>query len=304
LCGDGEWRGEPSDDRSRVGCIVGNGASPEPSTAALAAAAAAAVSGSRLAAASTMVRVRRSGGCVGTTVAIAVAVAVAVAAAAPGVNAQTYAVTVTGKGARPAISIANPRGTGYSPCQYTFNPAWLQAGPGLNASILLVRAALCPDSYGGGVDHLLFAYCDVNGTCGDVQPLQFPFEAQAEDPRVVFDAATGYYLLYYYASGPGQQTVYLRRSRTPLDPSSWELVVGQLPWHRNGCLILRPNGTHYVIFGEVRTLAGECECARVRVDSGTRMHAVPHPRRRTVRRRGRCRASASLRLRTLSTTRC
>lgn len=184
-----------------------------------------------------------------------VAVAGAVAALALGVAtaaAQTYTVTVSSKGARPAISIANPPGAGYSPCQYTFNPAWLPAGPGLNSSILLMRAALCPDSYGGAIDHLLFAYCDIEGVCGDVQQLQFPFEPQAEDPRVVYDAATGYYLLYYYASGPGQQTVYLRRSRTPLDPSSWELVVGQLPWHRNGCLILRSDGNHYVIFGEVR----------------------------------------------------
>lgn len=37
---------------------------------------------------------------------------------------------------------------------------------------------------------------------------------------------------------------------TPTVAASWELVVGELPWHRNGCTILREDGTHYVIFGE------------------------------------------------------
>lgn len=42
----------------------------------------------------------------------------------------------------------------------------------------------------------------------------------------------------------------------PLDLSSWELVVGQLPWRRNGCVMLRPDGTHYVLFGESPPLPG------------------------------------------------
>jgi len=56
--------------------------------------------------------------------------------------------------------------------------------------------------------------------------------------------------LYYYANGTNQSTVYLRRSPTPLDPTSWELLASALPWHRNGCAFRAANGTLYVIYGE------------------------------------------------------
>lgn len=123
-------------------------------------------------------------------------------------------------------------------------------GSGLENPMLIVRASGCPSSFGGGGDHLMYTTCYHNGTCEDLLPIVFPFEPTAEDPRVVYDPSTGYYMLYYFASGPGQQTVYLRRSKTPLNMSSWELVASQLPWHRNGCVLLRPDGKHYVIFGE------------------------------------------------------
>ena len=58
------------------------------------------------------------------------------------------------------------------------------------------------------------------------------------------------YYLYYFAAGVGQATVYLRKTRTPQDGSSWLPVAGPLPWHRNGCVILRSDGLHYVIWGE------------------------------------------------------
>jgi predicted GH43/DUF377 family glycosyl hydrolase len=46
--------------------------------------------------------------------------------------------------------------------------------------------------------------------------------------------------------------VSLRKTQTPLVPSSWSLVVAGLAWHRNGCVIIDPykNGTHLVIWGE------------------------------------------------------
>merc|ERR1712039_999676 len=76
-----------------------------------------------------------------------------------------------------------------------------------------------------------------------------------QDPRVVFDGE--YYILYYYASGVDQSTVYVRRSKTPLDPNSWELLTREpLPWHRNGCVLLQPKPPHYVIFGESPPLKG------------------------------------------------
>jgi len=168
------------------------------------------------------------------------------------VSSYVYNVTVSNKGAIPSLSLKRSS-PGNSPCTCTFNPSFLEpqpGNPGLNASILILRASGCPANYGGNEDHLMFAYCDKNGNCGDLQPLVFPFEASAEDPRAFYYPTDGKWYLYYFANGPGQNTVYLRRSATPLDPNSWELVVSQLPWHRNGCVILRDDGNHYVIYGE------------------------------------------------------
>lgn len=164
-------------------------------------------------------------------------------------EALTYTVTVSQKRAIPALSIGNPVGAGHSPCQNTFNPAFLEPHPpGLNTSIIIVRASGCPPSYGGPVDHLMVAPCTADGFCEDLLPLTLPFELDSEDPRIFYYDA--YYYLFYYARGTGQSTVMLRRTATPLDGASWEYVAGPLPWHRNGCVILRPNGTHFVIWGE------------------------------------------------------
>lgn len=180
--------------------------------------------------------------------------ALSLAALAASATAYTYSVSVLSKGAVPAMSIKKAVGTGYSPCEFTFNPAWFQPSPTLNQSFLMVRASGCPAEYGGAGDHIMMAYCDKDGTCGDLQTTQFPFAAGAEDPRVFL--FNGTYYCFIYANGPGQDTVFLYRSATPLVPSSWLLVVSQLPWHRNGCVILREDGLHYVIFGETGALPG------------------------------------------------
>jgi predicted GH43/DUF377 family glycosyl hydrolase len=178
----------------------------------------------------------------------------AVLSAAASASAYTYSVAVSDKGARPVLSIANPPGTGYGPCQCIFNPSYLAATPGvLNQSMLIVRASGCNATYGGAADHLMYAFCDAaTATCGDLQPYTLALEEDAEDPRVFFNPEDGYFYLYYFASGPGQNTVYLRKSNDPVNASSWELVVAQLPWHRNGCVILRPGNPagHLVIYGE------------------------------------------------------
>lgn len=62
--------------------------------------------------------------------------------------------------------------------------------------------------------------------------------------------------LYYYHSGAGQATVSLRKTQTPLVPSSWQLVASNLPWHRNGCPVKLPNGNWSVIYGETSALPG------------------------------------------------
>lgn len=167
---------------------------------------------------------------------------------------RVYNVSVVSKAAEPVISIGKSVGQGHSPCNLTFNPAFLPAHPpGLNQSILIMRASGCTPEYGGASDHLLFAYCnETAGTCGDVQPLQFspPFEYLAEDPRAWYNPVDSRYYMYYFANGTNQSTVFLRRTATPLNVSSWELVASNLPWHRNGCVIQHPNGTNYVIYGE------------------------------------------------------
>ena len=58
--------------------------------------------------------------------------------------------------------------------------------------------------------------------------------------------------MYYYANGTNQSTVFLRRSPTPLNMSSWELLASALPWHRNGCAFPALDGTgdFLVLYGE------------------------------------------------------
>lgn len=48
---------------------------------------------------------------------------------------------------------------------------------------------------------------------------------------------------------------YLRKTKTPLNATSWQRVGGPLPWHRNGC-VTPPlaNGSHYVMYGETGPL--------------------------------------------------
>jgi hypothetical protein len=182
---------------------------------------------------------------------------VIIAAAAAALARADYAVTILQKGKTPAISTLNARGNGYSPCEFTFNPAFIPAPPG-GKSALIVRASGCPADFGGSTDHLLMVYCNVTaagGVCEDVLPTQFTgFEAVAEDPRIF--EFNGFTYLFYFASGVGQATVYLRRTKTPLNPSSWEHVAGPLAWHRNGCTIIRPDGRHFVMFGESPPLPG------------------------------------------------
>ena len=169
-----------------------------------------------------------------------------------GAPARLYAVAVSDKSPTPVLSQGLPPGAGHSPCNLTFNPAFLPANPPfLNDSIVIVRASGCPPAYGGAADHLLYAACTPAGVCGDVQPMVFPFEYLAEDARAFFDPRDGYYHLFYYANGTNQSTVFVRRTRTPLDGASWELLAAALPWHRNGCAFVGgADNRTYVLWGE------------------------------------------------------
>jgi len=163
-----------------------------------------------------------------------------------------YEVTVTDKTPTPILSKGLPVGSGHSPCNLTFNPAFLPAHPpGLNKSIAIVRVSGCPASYGGPFDHLMYAECEDDGSkCSDLNNTVFPFEYLAEDPRVFFNPSDEHFYLFYFANGTNQSTVFLRRSPTPLIMDSWELLASSLPWHRNGCAFQADNGRFYVLFGE------------------------------------------------------
>jgi predicted GH43/DUF377 family glycosyl hydrolase len=184
------------------------------------------------------------------------ALAILAAATASCVSAVTYTVTVSNKAPVPVMSIKKAVGQGYSPCECTFNPAWMDAQGGLNQSILIMRVSGCPDSYGGSNDHLLYATCSSDGTCDDLSPMAFSnFPSGTEDPRAFFFSSSypggdDLWYLYTFCPGPGQNTVCLSKASNPLDISTWKPVVANLPWHRNGCVILREDGNHYVIYGE------------------------------------------------------
>ena len=109
-----------------------------------------------------------------------------------------FSVTVHDKSPQPVLSKGLPLGAGHSPCNLTFNPAWLQPSPGLSASAVIVRVSGCPEEYGGAADHLMYAFCSAQGVCGDLQPEVFPFEHLAEDPRVYYNELDS---MYYCAWG-------------------------------------------------------------------------------------------------------
>jgi len=96
----------------------------------------------------------------------------------------------------------------------------------------------------------MFSECLEDGSlCGDLNPKSFPFEYLAEDPRIYLNPLDDMYYLSYFANGTNQSTVNWRRTATPLDMGSWEVLATNLPWHRNGCAFFS-NGKHYVLFGE------------------------------------------------------
>jgi len=167
-----------------------------------------------------------------------------------------YSAAVIQRRETPALSYANPVGQGKSPCKYNFNPAWIPpVDPNAKSTYVILRVSGCPSNFGGSGDHMILATCYVDGHCDDItKPQILPFESDSEDPRVVY--WKGYYYLFYFAAGKGQDTVFLRKSNTPGNVTSWQKVGGPLPWHRNGCVLLRESPPNYVLFGESPPLPG------------------------------------------------
>ena len=178
---------------------------------------------------------------------------------------RAYKVAVASRPTTPVVSHANPKGSGASPCNDTFNPSYIPASAGLPTPGLLLRMASCNSTGMPIGEHIGFAPCDLKtGECGDVVE-GFNFGDGDEDPRAFFcDGTTpgctaGFYYNFYYgqagSGGPGPPcaghlcTVSLKRTKTPLNASSWEFIA-TVPWHRNGCCIQRKTPPHYCIFGE------------------------------------------------------
>eukprot|EP01079_Euglenida_sp_SAG-EU17-18_P009068 gene9068-1628_t len=98
-----------------------------------------------------------------------------------------YNVTVISVSDTPVVSVQNPRGKGYSPYGFTYNPSWLEPSTGTGGvSGLLLRMQNCSNIHqhcnGEGVTG--FAPCDLeSGICGD---LWTNFTIAGSDPRVVY----------------------------------------------------------------------------------------------------------------------
>eukprot|EP01084_Bolivina_argentea_P201588 344567_1 len=173
---------------------------------------------------------------------------------------QLYDVELYSMSSEPVISLVNPVGKGHSPCNYTFNPAYVPASDTVKQPGVLLRVAKCPKSYGGTADHIMWAPCDLmTGICGDLQN-DIVVPPHSEDPRVVYDTSTKTYYNFYYANNPpvnhDQTTVdYASNNKDPYTASNWNLL-NIFAWHRNGCLIIRNKPPHYVIFGESPPLPG------------------------------------------------
>ena len=184
------------------------------------------------------------------------AVATAYAAAEPSYSAlprdgvpRSYTVAVAARDTTPVLSATNAKGAGASPCGDTFNPSYLPASAGLKTPGLLIRMASCNSSSSSSSmpsgEHIGFAPCDLKtGKCGDVVET-FNFGTGDEDPRAFFcDGSTpgcsaGYYYNFYYGQGSGGPgppctgrlcTVSLKRTKTPLNASSWYVKTRKNIW--------------------------------------------------------------------------
>lgn len=178
-----------------------------------------------------------------------------------------YKVVLAEHNALPALSSANAKGKGASPCPKTFNPSYIEVAGENKVGGIIVRTDGCNATQG----RMSFAKCNVQtGICDDLNAsYQIPSSQGTQDPRVIYNRYDQYFYNFAYGSNsaqskadgcptsglpgaPGACTVILSRTKTPADSSSWEHVPGgTYPWHRNGCCWMQPTGQRtYCIFGE------------------------------------------------------
>lgn len=191
-----------------------------------------------------------------------------------GAYAKHYHLDVVSHAPTPVLSSSNAAGHGRSDC-LIFNPSVVTAQPPVsNRSGLLVRECCGRTCEGHGrrllataeppqsvahAERISFADCDLAaGTCSDPDPaFNLDPTADTEDPRGLW-GTDGFFYLFYYRGPPSagsacvgsQCTVQLSRTQTPTVAGSYERIA-VLPWHRNGCCIVRPAGqTTVCMWGE------------------------------------------------------
>ena len=85
----------------------------------------------------------------------------------PPLPAPKYKVELTEHNSLPALSFANPKGGGGSPCMKTFNPSYVEVKGQNKVGGVIVRTDGCAATKGS----MSFAPCDVmTGVCGDLDP--------------------------------------------------------------------------------------------------------------------------------------
>ena len=176
----------------------------------------------------------------------------------PPLPAPKYKVVLAEHSPLPAVSSANPPGKGASPCPTTFNPSYVEVAGENKVGGVIVRTDNCNATNGA----MSWAPCDVKtGVCGDLNAsYQYPKSQGTEDPRIIFNPHDEYFYNFAYGTNsaqahadgcstsgapgaPGACTVVLSRTKTPVEPASWQHVPGgTYPWHRNGCCWMQPAG--------------------------------------------------------------
>ena len=177
-----------------------------------------------------------------------------------------YKVMLTEHNPTAAVSSANAKGHGASPCPTTFNPSYVEVAGENKVGGIIVRTDRCNATNGA----MSWAPCDVEtGICGDLNAsYQYPQSQGTEDLRIIFNKYDNYFYNFAYGvnsaqskadgcptsglpGAPGACTVVLSRTKTPAVASTWAHVPGgTYPWHRNGCCHMMPTGQKsYCIFG-------------------------------------------------------
>jgi len=184
-------------------------------------------------------------------------------------QALEYSLTVISHPSKPLISQIDNS----SSFSLIFNPTWVQASPlTQNVEGLLMRTQDCPIAAGdpcafcGGsqalASVLTFSPLQSDGTFAAVEDTSVVFgpadESDSwgtEDPRMVYDAQSGVYYMFYTAYNGHDIYLSLATSTNPTKADSWTrhgavFPNGSVPNSKSGALLLREEGPHFLYWGD------------------------------------------------------